>query len=427
MKLLLVSDLAHTGFGRVGRALGEGLLKLGWDIRILGINWRGNAMEWASRISASGDKKANMIAAAEELGNDPLLEFVIPAASGGDSMGNALFAPAARGQVWPGWIPDRILVVADPRAMFYRLVHDQRVTEQIPTLNYVPIEGTGLPPSMAGLWTAAKPVAMSRFGQDQLQTLLNRPVPLVTHGVSPAFRPISVREPGSLRGGVPITDKEQAKAAFGLGGKTVILRTDRYIERKNYAAFFRVLEPVLAAHPEVEVIVHTVTGDPDGKGDIRELISRLPGAVNTGGYLDWSHPQIHLTGAHDSWRGMGDEDLRLLYCAADLYLSPTMAEGFGLCLVESMACGTPVIATDFSSVTEVVGDGGVLIPPDHLLTNPYGHEWALVDEAAMTAAVERFLGNRRMRRELSEKAVAHVAQYNWPTAVIAFDRLLEAA
>ena len=424
MKLLLISDMAHTGFGRVGRELATGLLQLGWELRIIGVNWRGEAMEWAARVQGSLNPRDTMVSAAKELAEDPLVEWMIPAGSPGDGMGNQLLAPAARGRVWPGWIPDRILIVADPRAMFFRLLADQKVTEQIPTANYVPIEGTELPPSMRNLWQHAHPVAMSKFGQAQLEALLSRPVPMIYHGVSPAFRPLSVREPGEYKG-VPITDREMAKAAFGLGGKTVILRTDRYIERKNYAAFFRILRPVLAKHPEIMVIVHTVTGDPDGKGDIRELISREPGAVNAGSYMEWEHPQIRLTGAHDSWRGLSDQDLRLLYCAADLYVSPTMAEGFGLCLVESMACGTPVIATDFSSITEVVGAGGMLIPPDHYLTNPYGNEWALVDEAAMTAAIERFLSHRRLRRELVEAALTQVAQFNWPQAVIAFDRLLE--
>lgn len=424
MKVLIASDLAHTGFGRVGRELATGLLQLGWDIRILGINWRGVAAEWSQLIG--GDIRSGMQRATDIMAADPLLDRVLPAGMQGDPMGNNLLAPAAKGQLWPGWVPDRILIVADPRAMFFRLLADQRVSEQIPTYNYVPIEGTNLPPTMRQLYEHARPVAMSRFGQAELEKVLGRPVPLVEHGVSPVFRPLSEADPATYRG-QRIVSRAQAKRALGLEDRTVLLRTDRYIERKNYPAFFRVIRPILAANPSAVAIVHTVMQDPDGKGDIRELISREPGAVHDGDYFDWRHPQIHLTGAHDSFRGLADEDLRVLYSAADLYISPTMAEGFGLCLVEAMACGTPVVATDYSAVTEVVGQGGVLIPPASLLTNGYGHEWALVNEQEMSAAIARLLVSHRRRKELGEAAIEHVAQYNWPQAVVAFDRLLEAA
>ena len=114
----------------------------------------------------------------------------------------------------------------------------------------------------------------------------------------------------------------------------------------------------------------------------------------------------------------------MLYNAADLYVSPTMAEGFGLCLAEALACGTPVVATDYSSVTEVVGPGGVLIPPRDFITNAYAHEWALVDEVAMSAAVERLITKPGERRSLGAAGRQHVARFTWTAAVEQFDRLL---
>ena len=58
-----------------------------------------------------------------------------------------------------------------------------------------------------------------------------------------------------------------------------------------------------------------------------------------------------------------DEELRALYSGALAFLMPSIYEGFGLPLLESMACGTPVISSNTSSMPEVVGDAGILIPP----------------------------------------------------------------
>lgn len=430
MRVLLVSDMAHTGFGRVGRELSQGLLERGHDVRVIGINHRGLAGEFGA-LAKRGDGTglaAKVREAAETMAADPLLERVYPASDGGDGMGYGLTAPAIRGELWPAWKPQGVVIVADPKAMLDRLAHDRGAIGEarhhgVPVLNYVPIEGRDLPPSMRVIWQHCDPVAMSAFGQHELEVLLDRPVPLALHGVSPAFRPITGRDPGILQG-KPVHSRDEARERLGFAGKTVILRTDRYIFRKNYPALFRILRPVLAAHPDAMAVLHTTLVDE--WGDVRESISREPGAVWDGG-IEWRHPQYLLTRAHDTFRGISDDELRVLYAAADLYVSPTMAEGFGLCLAESLACGTPVVANDYSAVGEVVGPGGVLVPPQGYITNGYAHEWSLADEPAMSAAVERLVSKPSLRRELGAEGRRHVARFTWSAAVDVFDGLLRAS
>ena len=431
MNLLLVSDLAATGFGRVGRELATRLLALGWDVRIIGINWRGvdgeiNAAMGRGTITEQATRIERTLA---RMRADPLIDRIMPAGAGGDGMGHNLTAPALKGQLWDGWKPDAAILVADPRAMWLRLTTDGGAigSATIPILNYVPIEGGELPRDFAVIWDHVIPVAMSAFGQTQLQVLLDRPVALAHHGVSDAFRPLSPADPGFFRGKA-VTSADGAKEAIGYPGRTIILRTDRYVARKNYPAWFRVLAPVLAKHPEAIALAHTVPLDDTGHGTIWQLISREPGAravgIASSGDAIWEHPQFRLTGWHDSYTGLSDDELRVLYCAAALVVSPTMAEGFGLTLAESLGCGIPVIATDYSAVTEVVGPGGVLIPYDRLYTNPYAHEWALVNEAAMTAAVEGLVGKPARRRALGAEGRRHVAQFTWAATAAIFDGLL---
>ena len=435
MNLLLVSDMAATGFGRVGRELGRGLLDRGWDVKVIGINWRGldGELTAAAGRGSIAEQAARITERLAELAADPLTDRIMPAHIAGDGMGHNLTAPAIRGTLWPGWKPDAVLVVADPRAMWLRLAHDggaigEATKAGIPVLNYVPIEGSGLPRDWVPIWAHSTPVAMSDFGQAELQTLLERPVALAHHGVSTAFRPVSPADPGHWRGR-EIISKDAAKAAIGLADRTIILRADRYIFRKNYPAWFRVLRPVLAAHPEAVAVAHTVPVDDTGQGNIWQLISREAGAVQAGisggGDAVWEHPQIRVTGWHDSFRGLDDEGLNVLYNAADLVVSPTMAEGFGLALAEPQAAGVPVVATDYSAVSEVAA-AGVLIPPTGLLTNAYAHEWALVDEPAMSAAVERLIRKPALRRSIGEAGRRHVARYSWARACDQFDLLLRA-
>jgi glycosyltransferase involved in cell wall biosynthesis len=96
---------------------------------------------------------------------------------------------------------------------------------------------------------------------------------------------------------------------------------------------------------------------------------------------------------------VADEDLPLLYAAADVFLYPSLYEGFGLPPLEAMACGAPVIASNRSSMPEVVADGGLLIDPQ--------------DPEAMAAAAERLLRDPVERRRWSERGVRRAASFTW--------------
>ena len=432
MNLLFISDMAHTGFGRVGRELATRLLVMGHQLRIIAINWRGidgelsAIMGKVARTAPYRDTIAAAQRALDELRVDPLPEWMVPANVRGNAMGHDLTAPAVLAKLWRGWRPEAVLVIADPLAMLERLLTDGGTLGKLPVCNYVPIEGGGLPPQYRLIWEHSQPVAMSSFGQRELETLLERPVPLIPHGVSEGFYPVSFDRPGRWQRERPVTSKDDAKAALGWQGRTVILRVDRHIRRKNYADWFRTLRPVLAAHPEVLAVAHCAPVDEEGS--LYDLISREPGAIRTEATLNaWTHPQIVLTNATDTWRGLDDDSLNVLYNAADLMLTTTMAEGFGLTQAEALSCGVPVIATDYSAIPEVVGPGGVLIPPRDLITNQYAHEWALPDVAAMSAALERLVSRPAERREIGAAGRRHVARFSWAAAAEQFEQVLKEA
>jgi glycosyltransferase involved in cell wall biosynthesis len=93
------------------------------------------------------------------------------------------------------------------------------------------------------------------------------------------------------------------------------------------------------------------------------------------------------------------DSLIQLYNAADVLLAPSLYEGFGLTILEAMACGLPIITSNVSSIPEVVGDGAIMIPP--------------MDSQAISEAVVHLKQNDIYRQELIERGLARAKKFTW--------------
>ena len=102
------------------------------------------------------------------------------------------------------------------------------------------------------------------------------------------------------------------------------------------------------------------------------------------------------------FRGASDDQLLLLYNAASLLVLPSRYEGFGLTAIEAMACGTPVLASNSSSLPEVVGEAGILLPPD--------------DPDAWAAALREVTEHRARREALIAAGLVRAATFSWARA-----------
>jgi glycosyltransferase involved in cell wall biosynthesis len=101
------------------------------------------------------------------------------------------------------------------------------------------------------------------------------------------------------------------------------------------------------------------------------------------------------------WIGrVAEEDLPALYSAAEVFVFPSMFEGFGLPVIEAMACGTPVICSNVTALPEVAGEAAVLIDPR--------------SAQGIAGALERVMSDERLRGELAEKGLARAGEFSWP-------------
>jgi len=97
-----------------------------------------------------------------------------------------------------------------------------------------------------------------------------------------------------------------------------------------------------------------------------------------------------------------DLELITLYSMADVFVFPSFYAGFGVPLLEAMACGTPVITSNTSSLQEIAGDAAVLIDPHNT--------------GQIARAMLQVLESEQLREELRQKGFARAQHFTWPKA-----------
>lgn len=108
----------------------------------------------------------------------------------------------------------------------------------------------------------------------------------------------------------------------------------------------------------------------------------------------------HRLGDCISYLGKPDDSMLIkLYSAADVLLAPSLYEGFGLTVLEAMACGTPVITSNVSSLPEVAGDAAITVAP--------------TDYSSMADAVERLRQDANFRQHLIGAGHARAKTFTW--------------
>ena len=127
---------------------------------------------------------------------------------------------------------------------------------------------------------------------------------------------------------------------------------------------------------------------------------------------------IYSHNLEDSITYLGKPDQSILvqiYNAADILLSPSIYEGFGFTILEAMACGTPVITSNVSSLPEVAGNAAILVEP--------------MDVQAMSEAICHLQNDSNYRRKLIDKGLARAKLFTWERTAeqvaIVYEKLID--
>jgi glycosyltransferase involved in cell wall biosynthesis len=152
--------------------------------------------------------------------------------------------------------------------------------------------------------------------------------------------------------------------------------------RKNLGVVLRALKDLTRVMPDVKLIKAGGSGGDIYRQRCINEIRRLDLAKN-----------VIFTGA------ISDAELLALYNIADAFVFPSIIEGFGLPPLEAMACGCPVIASDRTSIPEVVGDAGILLDPE--------------DPEAWRNAMFRILGEPATSENMKQKSLRQAAMFSW--------------
>lgn len=178
---------------------------------------------------------------------------------------------------------------------------------------------------------------------------------VLPYGVSPRFRP-----PGD-------DEVERIARRYGMHGRTVLF-VGAHLQRRMLPALAAAVERLARARPDVRLA----------------LVGRRPDAEQI--------PGIDLPPDRLLWLGwVEDEDLPALYAAATVVAYPSTYEGFGLPVLEGLACGTPVVTSEAGSLAEIYPGRAWLVP------NERPEEWERALATLLDSAEERERRSRPAR------------------------------
>jgi glycosyltransferase involved in cell wall biosynthesis len=198
-------------------------------------------------------------------------------------------------------------------------------------------------------------------------------VDVIPEGVEERFRPDL--DPSAVAA---------VRRRYGLPERS-ILYVGTIQPRKNLTTLLDAFARVRDRHPDVGLVI---AGE---KGWLFEPFFDRLRTLRLG-------PSVVVTGH------VPDEDLPALFGAAEVFAYPSLFEGFGLPPLEAMASGIPVVCSEATSLPEVVGDAGILVPP--------------LDVDGWVAALGRLLDDPAERRRLSDRGLERARRFTWAEAAL---------
>jgi glycosyltransferase involved in cell wall biosynthesis len=294
--------------------------------------------------------------------------------------------------------PDAVHIIADPATVCMWLLRRDLI--KLPITVYMPIEGAPMNYNWVQILHQTpnlKIITCSEYGVEELKRN-GLESTMAYHGVSEDFYQYEPEHRRMLRSSV------------GWDDKFIVMNVAQNVERKQWPRLFEAIKIVASKHPQVVLYAHTVPFDNYHLGghDLPQLAHQLDivDSVLFSGRHMKHNDSVALS--HANYPGLVD-----LYNMADCFVLPSQVEGFGLPLVEAMACGLPVAHTNYGAGAEVVGSAGMLLDVNDWVVNKSHSRYANLSPQTIADAIEKMFMNSTFREDLRAKGIERAKKFSW--------------
>lgn len=225
---------------------------------------------------------------------------------------------------------------------------------------------------------------------------------------------------------VPYDNKSEIKELEEYNDKFVIGCVARNQDRKQIPRLVRAFS--LFAEDKDDVLLHLHCDPFDIANTIRDydntVYSLLYQSIHTCKIQD----KVRFTKKLNSFiDGFDEKRMAYIYNLFDIHALSTTGEGFGIPVIESMACGVPNVMTNFTTAKELVEGRGELCRVQAKIFGTYGSNRALVDEEDMAKKFDKLYNDRALIQKYSKDCVSFAKDYDWKFVVQEWRELIDEA
>jgi len=281
---------------------------------------------------------------------------------------------------------ERAQIYHSPHTPFSSAVHEnRRIKKFITCLDFIPLKNPeyyspSIQRFMDGVLACLQPENFAFCISEMTRT------DLLTYSRMPPERVFVTPLAADAAVFHPVQNPERLGAIrrlYGLGDEPYFLALSAHDRHKNFPHLIECFGSLIESGELTNCNLVIVGPNPGRNPDVQGAIAKFPKAAK----------QIRVTGF------VADEDLAAVYSGSVAFLFPSLAEGFGIPPLEAMHCGVPVITSNTTSIPEVVGDAGLLLPP--------------TDKDAWCEAILRIARDANLRVDLSRRSLERAKLFSW--------------